>query len=315
VTSPTGPAARPPFLRIAGTLLSIVLLLYLLSRQGWSDILLAVRRIPPGHLILALGLVGLSRLSVATRWYVLLRTTDADISFGRSLRLTFAGLFAANVLPTSVGGDVVRLAGVLQLSKDRLGSAASIVADRVIGLIGMAMALPFGVGALSGWLRLTPALRRLALLTEAGPALAGVLASRGERIREGMVRAVRAVWEGFGVWIGRPRALFAALAFTWLHMASLFTLIRLLLTGMGESISFSSVAGLWSLSYFINLIPFSINGWGLREVSVTFIYSQMGGIALESALALALLLRTVELIASLPGALFVPGILAGRKPH
>lgn len=309
---PPGRRPRPDLLRILGTALSIVLLVYLLARQGWGEIVEAVRRIPPGYLAVFLGLMVVSRFAVAARWYSLLRSTDPSISFGQSLRLTFAGLFAANFLPTSVGGDVVRLAGTLQLSRDRWGSAASIVADRIVGLAGMALALPLGIEVLIAWIRTTPA-AALPWGTILGAApLAAVLSRRWDDLRGRMGRAARRALDAMVAWSRRPGALLVALGFTGLHMLCLFTVIRLLLTGMGETIAFAAAAGLWSLSYFINLIPFSINGWGLREVSVTFIYSEIGGVSLHSALALALLLRSAELAASLPGALFVSRILSGQ---
>ncbi|HEX9679996.1 MAG TPA: lysylphosphatidylglycerol synthase transmembrane domain-containing protein [Anaerolineales bacterium] len=311
MSRPPGRLPRPALLRILGTGLSIALLIYLLARQGWDEIVEAVRRIPPAYLAVFLTLMVVSRFAVAARWYSLLRSTDPSISFGQSLRITFAGLFAANFLPTSVGGDVVRLAGTLQLSKDRWGSAASIVADRIVGLAGMALVLPFGVQVLIAWIRTTPmAGSMLGPILGAVP-LAAILSGRRDELRGRIGRMVRRAREAMVAWLGRPGALLVALGFTGLHMICLFTAIRLLLAGMGEPIAFGSAAGLWSFSYFINLIPFSINGWGLREVSVTFIYSEIGGISLHSALALALLLRSAELAASLPGALFVPAILSG----
>jgi hypothetical protein len=70
---------------------------------------------------------------------------------------------------------------------------------------------------------------------------------------------------------------------------------------------------LWSLVYFITLLPFSINGYGLQEVSLAFIFTRLGGLSSPTALTLAILVRTITMIASLPGALFVPGIMAARS--
>ncbi len=82
---------------------------------------------------------------------------------------------------------------------------------------------------------------------------------------------------------------------------------------MGERISFWSVMGLWSASYFVTLLPISINGMGVQELAITFFYVAMGGISQSSGLTLAVLWRILQMVASLPGALFIPDILAGRK--
>jgi hypothetical protein len=65
------------------------------------------------------------------------------------------------------------------------------------------------------------------------------------------------------------------------------------------------------------LLPFSVNGYGLQELSMTLIFSRLGGASLESGLTAALIFRTLMMIASIPGVFFVPGMLSGtgqRKP-
>jgi hypothetical protein len=115
------------------------------------------------------------------------------------------------------------------------------------------------------------------------------------------------------VWLHRPLALLAALAFTWVHMLCTFGMVWLLLIGMGEQISFWLVMGLWSATYFVTLLPISVNGMGVQELAMTFFYANIGGISPSSGLSLALLTRLIQMLASLPGALFLPQILAGRN--
>ena len=92
-----------------------------------------------------------------------------------------------------------------------------------------------------------------------------------------------------------------------------FAALALFFHSLGEPIPFTQVAGLWSLVYFITLVPVSIGGLGLQEVSASLIYSQVAGVSLSTALAAALLLRTIEVLASLPGALFVSDIALSRR--
>jgi uncharacterized membrane protein YbhN (UPF0104 family) len=119
--------------------------------------------------------------------------------------------------------------------------------------------------------------------------------------------------ELLGIWIHRPAVLLEAYCFTWGHMLCVFSLIWLLLHGMGEGISFWLVAGLWSLTYFVTLLPVSINGLGIQELSAAFIFSQFGGVSASSSLTLGLLIRTMAMLASLPGAFFLPAILSGER--
>ena len=305
--------SRKNIIRVVGTLLSIALLIYLLSQQGWGEIVDALRKIPPISLVLVVILMVISRISVGSRWYSLLRSTTSNISFAESLRMTFAGLFAANFLPTTIGGDVVRLTGTLPRSEDRVASAASIAADRLVGLSGMAMAIPLGLGVLIDWIQTNAVggVHFLHFVRNSGIAIA--IAVNWSELWNKIRKILRGLIDVFVMWIRRPQALIAAFGFTWLHMACLFSLLWLLLTGMGQQISILTVAGLWSFTYLITLMPFSINGLGIREVSISYIFTNLGGVSIQSALALALILRTMEMIASVPGAFFLPAILSSAN--
>ena len=305
--------SRKNIIRVIGTLLSIALLIYILSQQGWGEIVDALRKISPISLVAAVILMAISRIAVGARWYSLLRSTTSNISFAESLRMTFAGLFAANFLPTTIGGDIVRLAGTLPRSEDRVRSAASIAADRLVGLAGMAMAIPLGLGVLIEWIQTNAVAGGFLnhLVRNSGFAIA--LAVNWSDLWNKIRKILRGLIDVFVMWVRRPRALLSAFGFTWLHMACLFSLIWLLLAGMGQPISILTIAGLWSFTYLITLMPFSINGLGIREVSISYIFTHLGGISIQSALALALILRTLEMLASVPGAFFLPAILSSAN--
>lgn len=303
--SPSG--RRRVVVRLLGTVLGLALLVLLIRQQSWSEISDALQRVPAWVFILTIILALVSRLAVVARWWVLLRGAGATMRVRDATRLTFAGLFASNFLPTTIGGDVVRLAGALRLGGPSATYAASIAVDRLVGMAGMITAAPLGLPAFMAWwpsrpAGLTPAIE-----------FAGV-AAWPAALRGWIGRATRGVLEALALWIKRPRWLAAALGWTWIYMLLKFAALWLIFDSLGEPISFLDTTGLWSLVYFITLIPISIGGLGLQEVSASLIYSQVGGVSLSGALAAALLLRTVEVLASLPGALFLSDILASEKP-
>jgi len=300
------------WLRIVGTLLSLVLLVILLSQQGWGEIINAIRWIPLWRFALAIGLLLISRMAVCGRWHVLLKSAGLYIPFKDSTRLTFSGLFASNFLPTTIGGDMVRLIGAVQLKYDASISVASLIVDRLVGMAGMVLALPFGISGLMAY----KSIRNVISLKEPSMLMNLAIASKNRRFSawwEKGHRFLQKIISAFSNWLKQPMGLFDSLLCTLLHMLCWFGAITLLLHGMGETIHFWKVAGLWSFVYFITLIPISINGYGLQEVSMAFIYSNLGGISYQSSLTIALLLRTLVMLTSLPGALFVPGILEARS--
>jgi uncharacterized membrane protein YbhN (UPF0104 family) len=305
-SSPT--SKRSGLLRILGTVLAFALLIYLLSQQGWDEIAQAIHQIPAWRLILALALMIISRLAVVARWHVLLRSAGLPVSFRQTMRVTFAGLFSSNFLPTTIGGDVVRLAGVIQLEFDPAICAASLIVDRLVGITGMAMAVPFGLPSL--FQNRTGSFQPASI----SPSLAAIpLQKWWKKAWEKGGGFLHRILNALGLWLKQPKALALSLLFSWINMLSLFGVIQILLSGMGDELPFWLIGGLYSLVYFVTLIPISINGYGLQEISMTLVFSSLGNASMSSGLTMALLFRTIMMIASLPGALFVPGMISATK--
>jgi uncharacterized membrane protein YbhN (UPF0104 family) len=303
---------RTGLLRLIGTLIAFVLLIYLLSQQGWQAIWAAIQQIPLWALALSFGLMMLSRIAVVGRWHVLLRSGGLQISFMNSFQITFAGLFATNFLPTTIGGDVVRLAGAVQKKLDAATSAASLIVDRLVGMAGMLMVLPFGIPI---FVQNNPALNSTTdtkILHSAGFAS---LISRDwwKNLWEKGMRIFHRLLEALSLWLKQPRALLEALVFSWVHMLSIFGIMTILFNSLGEDVTIWQVGGLYSIVYFITLLPISINGYGLQEISMTFVFSELAGTSLANALTVALIFRTLMMLASLPGAAFLPGFMPGTQ--
>jgi uncharacterized membrane protein YbhN (UPF0104 family) len=279
-------------LRLLGTLLAIGLIVLLVEQEGWGEVLAALKQISLARIFLGLLLILISRLFVVSRWYVLLRSGGVRISYSDAAALTFTGLFSSNFLPTTVGGDVVRLAGAMQMGYDRAVCLASIAADRLVGMLGMIFTLPFGLGP--AWNSLPGATQSVAF------------SAFFARVWEFIKRTLQT----FSIWLKQPLALLAALGCTWGHMLCTFWTLYLLSDGLGGHAGFWLIAGLWSLAYFVTLVPISINGYGVQELSLTFLFSAVGGLSTAASLTVAVLIRLLYLTASLPGAAYMPIILA-----
>jgi glycosyltransferase 2 family protein len=283
---------RQRLVQFIGTILAIVLLVFLLREDGWNEILSAMRKIQLVNLLWVAVLFLISRMAVIARWHVLLKSGGIKIRLKDSALLTFTGLFASNFLPTTIGGDVLRLAGAMQMGFDRAVCLASIAADRLIGMLGMFMVAPLGL--VYAWNLLPANSLDVSLLTF---------------LRKPLTFIKRTFWT-FSIWLKKPSSLLLSLAFTWIHMLCWFGSIYLFLNDLGSHVSFSMIAGLWSLTYFITQIPISISGYGLQELSFTFLFSHVAGVAPAASLTVSVLIRAYQIITSLPGALFLPATLA-----
>ena len=123
---------RQRILQLAGTILAVVLLVVLVRENGWEEILATFGNVKSSSLLWAALLFLISRTSMALRWHVLLRSGGIDMHLKDSISLTYTGLFASNFLPSTIGGDVVKLAGAMQMGYDRAVCLASSSATRQI---------------------------------------------------------------------------------------------------------------------------------------------------------------------------------------
>ncbi len=296
-------SSKPYLRRLFGTLISLLLLVVVVASQGVGEFLQALITIPFPYVAAAIGLTLLSRLFTIARWFVLLRAASAPLGILPASRLVFMGLFASNFLPTTIGGDVVRLAGAIKFKVDAGVSIASLVVDRLVGSAGMAFMLPFGLPLL---------IQRVNGVGLIFPFFLGAGNALGTAWQK-FLRLMAQTWKSALLWVRKPTSLGLSLLCSFGHMACTFASVALLLSGLNEPLSFWTIGGLWSIAYFVSLIPVSINGLGLQEISITYIFSELGGISLPSALALAVLMRLMFLVASLPGAFFLPELLELTK--
>lgn len=282
--------------RWAGTVLGFALIALLVKEEGGDDLITALKRVSLWYFFAGILTMLVSRMFVVARWHVLLRSGGVNISINQTTMLTLTGLFSSNFLPTTIGGDVVRLGGAMQLGYDRAICLASLIVDRLVGMIGMGFTVPFGLSPL------------LAMGQGAGLQSSTVAVF----FQKGM-DFIKRTFDAFVIWLKKPIALALSFLATFGNMACIFAAIYLLITGMGLHISYWLIAGLWSLTYFVTLIPISVNGYGVQELSLTFLLSRIGGLSHSESLTVAILIRALFIITSFPGAFFLPSILAAMS--
>ncbi len=285
-------------LRVAGTVASLALLGWLMARQDWDGLITYARGIPATSLILALGLVAAGQLCNVARWLALLRGQGIGMRYTEAARLAFAGLFASNFLPSTIGGDAVRIVGVGRAARDRLSGAATVVVDRGISVFGMLFLLPFSAWIFPDVLRGPGSFAGMAVAAEAAPI----------RWLRRMVLRLR---ETLAPWAHRPGSLVLALLSSWAGVLCYLLAVWTVARGLSIDVGLEQVAGATGITYLLTIIPVSINGYGVREAGMLALYVQLGASA-EQASALALITRAMMMLVSLPGAAWLGGIMAGE---
>lgn len=282
-------------LRSIGTIVLLGLLLWLLSKQDWRAILEAIQTLPAHLLFLSMLLLLMRYLWNTIRWLILLHAQGISLPLGRALALVFAGLFVSNFLPGMVGGDVVRIAGMVQEPEKRVEGAASVVVDRLIGFAGMLFFLPFSLPLIQS-------------LMNSGMLFAAPLGMDKSSLIGGLRRTYEHAASAIRIWLKKPIWLLFSLLASCAGFIFYSWFVLLLADGLGMAIRFKDIAGVSSLVYFLTLIPLSINGYGIRELAMVAFYTHFAA-SMEQATALALITRFFSLFVSLPGAIWVSRIV------
>lgn len=246
------------------------------------------------------------------RLWVLVRAAGADASFSRLLRAYYIGSFFNNFLPTSVGGDVFKVA---EMRSQRLPvgrAAAAVVMDRATGAAAI-FALSGAVAA--GWpglferLDLSVVRLPLAALTLGGLALIGaayaffpgaaerLLALRAERPGWRLLHRAARAMSGFR---RRPRAVVAALGLSVAFYGLLAVNLILTVEAVGGGVGAAEAAAITPLARMPEIVPVSVGALGVREGAVTYCLAQVG-LSPARAAAAALLLRLMVWIHSAAG--------------
>jgi uncharacterized protein (TIRG00374 family) len=320
-------------IRLAGTIVSTALFIWLISRQKWDVVLDKAAGIAIWAVALTVALYLLGYGFNTLRWCILLWTQGVKISFWQAYRLTWAGNFASNFLPSTIGGDGFRMLAVHPYTGRKTISIGSVALDRIINMAAMACLIPaplliFGDTFLS--LRAAVLWRRCNLLSLEGSSIKarlltspcgwckGRLPEYGSLAMTFLPIGLQKLFEkyfpkivsAFRLWASKPWAFVYAFLAAWpsnlLPMAATYLLARQL----GINVTYWQVIGIQTVTYFLSVLPISVNGYGLREVAYTTLYTALGS-TLEQASTLALVTRFLTVLSTVPGAIWLTSAVTG----
>jgi glycosyltransferase 2 family protein len=127
-----------------GLLVNLALVVLAFSLLGWviwrnSEKIRAVFSRPLDLRLLAIAqaiyLLGI--VSTFVRWYLLVRVVDPRMTLRAAILLGFIGNVFNLVIPGAVGGDLIKAAYLVRMHIKKTQAIASMVIDRIIGLLGL----------------------------------------------------------------------------------------------------------------------------------------------------------------------------------
>jgi len=242
------------------------------------------------------------------RWQLVMAALDVAIGFTKAWLILLIGMFFNQSLPSTIGGDVVRIWRV-HCEGHGLGKSANVVlVDRVMALVGLMVLV-------------TPALPILYLMERhGGGAVVLSMAAVVAVVVLGM--ALFFVAPGLPAMLGRWRPLRALAELTsdarrlvadpgrtlvitaiavFVHALSA-SAVYVLARGFLIDVTLAECLLLVPAVILVMVLPISIAGWGLREGAMVGAFALVG-VPVEDALVLSLGFGIASVVVGLPGAL------------
>ncbi|HKF92166.1 MAG TPA: lysylphosphatidylglycerol synthase transmembrane domain-containing protein [Acidimicrobiia bacterium] len=314
----SAPASRRQSLgRWLRVIVSAVLLAVLVAKIHPED-LLPERRHFSTLAFLAAGVVitGLGIVLSAWRWQRVLDVFDVRVPLRTLTKHYFAGQFVGNVLPSTIGGDVVRVSRGATTTGSGSVAFASVVLERLSGFIALPLLVFIGfllrpslLDNNHAWIALaiafgTLVLLALILVVAGHQKLAGRFAEH-----ENWMRFVGAVHVGIDRLRRQPRDAFGVLGAAVVYQLSVVAALYCAVQALDISIPNAAVIAFIPAVAMGQVVPLSVSGFGVREGLLVLLLHPLG-VSTSSAVALGLFWYGMLLIVSLLGA---PAFAMGQR--
>lgn len=302
---------------IAGPLLKLLvsaaLIWILLSRIDGARLLDMARTAAPSWLAMSIVVYFAMLLASAWRWGVLLEAQHVRLPF-RTLTSSFlVATFFNNFLPSNIGGDVVRIADTAKSAGSKTLATTVVLIDRGIGLLGLVLIAALGASA---WTRpdsmgpVGPGMLWLGL------GLGAVIATPALANPEWFARMLQPLRSLHPEWISEriarltaalvrfretPAALAQCFAGAVVVQALLVVFYLAVAYSLRVDIAIADLAFIVPVTFIVQMLPVSMNGFGVREATFGFYFSRLG-LPLESALLVSLMGAAMIMLCSLSGA-------------
>jgi uncharacterized protein (TIRG00374 family) len=248
---------------------------------------------------------------MAWRWGLLLRARGISEHFVWLLRAYFVSLAVGQVLPTSVGGDASRIYEAARRHRGQGATiAASVLVERALG--GVVTLLLAAVGFLLAIGRYPiGAYLWIELVLVVGAVILGfVFFSKTARARLGFAvplarklrveSLARSIYEGIHSYRDHRRTLgVVSLATVVVQIGGILS-IYAAGRAVGIQVSLLAYVVLGPLLFLVTLVPFTINGLGVREAFFVNFFAKLG-VPPDAAFACGFLFFLTSLVLALPG--------------
>jgi uncharacterized membrane protein YbhN (UPF0104 family) len=294
---------------------SVILLAVLFSRVDAGRLWTIARHASLAWLAAALLLYSATMLVSVWRWRLLLDAQGVTVRSRALLGSYLVATFFNNFLPSNIGGDVIRIRDSARLTGSKTLATMVVLTDRVLGL--MALVFVAAVSASATARAAPPGASPLwAPWLWAGFLLAAAAAAPAVLAPAGFSRLLQPLTVFHPEWVGdriekltdvlsrfreQPTAIATCFGAAVLVQGSMIVFYLMVVYALGLNVTFWDLAVIVPLSFVIQVLPVSVNGFGVREATFSLYFARLG-LPIESAVIMSLVGAVLLMVFSLSGA-------------
>ena len=250
-----------------------------------AEIGTAIAQIPIGVIGVAFMAIFVQTFLVAMRWRIIMHAIGGELGYRSAVEAVLVGLFFNQGLPSSLGGDTVRVWQVHGAGTPLRIAVRSVVIDRLVGLLALAilagaglplLATRVGSGPLWGLAALLAGggILGVAFLTFAGKPLASLGPERLAGFVADLANDLRTV-------LGQPGLVGPVVGSALLAHCLTLVAVMLLAQSLGLTFGLADALALVPSVLIVSVLPISLAGWGVREGTMVAFFSAAGFIGPE----------------------------------
>jgi uncharacterized protein (TIRG00374 family) len=285
--------------RLAVTALIFVLIFRSIDFGSVADVM---KDVVPRLLGLALFFQLISTAVAAWRWRLVMRPLGYPMKLPFYMQSYFKGSFFNQGLPTSIGGDAIRVLDVAREGYATGEAFTGVFIDRVLGLVGLLL-LNLAANALAPDLLPQGVFLTINLLVGAGlfGFLVLLMLRRFDVLQRWNVsRLFHGASEKLALVLARPRDLGVQFGLSLLVHALSMVAIFLIGRSVGMEQSLGTFMVIVPPVILLTLVPVSLAGWGVREGAMIGLFALVGA-PKAAVLSMSILYGLTLIVGSLPG--------------
>ncbi len=290
---------------VAKAAISLLIIWFLLSRIDLAPVATRLSRLGPIQILLGLVPLIVQLALAAERWRLVCGRLGVTLRFSSAFQIVTIGMFFNQTLPSSVGGDAMRI-WLLGRTHTAWGRAVStVLCDRVLGLVVLIGLTVATLPLFYEYIHQDAAQIAITVVALGGAAGFAIFLVAGEWLARLLRR-----WK-----FSRPlgdlafdfRRLFAisgatAVLVLWSLIIHLLTVVAAWLIArlLGIEAGLRDCLIVMPPVVLVMMLPVSIAGWGLREGAMVVGFGMVGVVSAD-ALAISICYGLANLAIGLPG--------------